>query len=135
MKIARIFILSVILIVASFAVVSAAPADPGPLDEIPLDDAEGLLTWLSDPQGGGWLVVSLVVAVYLEKWSLWHNLPAWVKRLIMLLFAGAIGSLATFALTPDVFAVIEPWLTPLLGILSVLLASELGHKFNKKFLT
>jgi len=126
MKIRTIFL----FIIMAVLLVSCGTVQPP--EGIPLDDAAGFLNWLADPAGGGWLIVVFLVSWGFEYVAFWHKIKPWARQAIMLTFAGLIAMGAQWLLdSPEVFNMIEPYLTPVLRFVAVLLATEAAHRLDK----
>ena len=90
------------------------------------------LAWLVGPDQGGWLLVSVFAAVFLEDWNRWHVLAPKVKYLIIFAITAVLAVGATALQTrPDIVAAISPYWTPFGMMLAAWLATQGIHSLGQ----
>jgi len=93
---------------------------------------KGLLEWLSAPAGGAFIVVSMFISYFIEKFAFWQKLKKWLKIGIMVSIALLIRLGALWLVTnPAIMAQIEPVYSFIIASVIGWNVLELTHKTDK----
>ena len=126
------FRLVVLFIFAAMSMAACGVPIPVLPGEVPLTDAQGFLSWMTDPAGGGWLMVSFFASWIAEYFPGWHKLKSWLRQTIMLVLAALVAAGAQWLLaSPEAYAMVEPYLTPVLKFIAIALATQAAHRLDK----
>jgi hypothetical protein len=91
-----------------------------------------VLGWLTGPDQGAFLVVSVFAAVILEDFAFWHALKSSARYLIILAGAVLLGLGASVLQTrPELVAAIDPYWTPVAYSILAWLAAQGIHEAGK----
>ena len=91
-----------------------------------------ILTWLTAGPGAIY-IAGRFFAFLAENWQKWHTLPAWLKKLLPLIFALVLAVVATLLLRrPDLLEQISPWWALLMQIAIGYLGSQQQYQAIKQ---